>query len=408
MPAREAAALLGVKRSTLYTYVSRGLVRCVPVQGTKENRYARADLERLKVRHDARAGHAAVAAGALRWGEPVIDSAVSRVEAQGLAYRGRHSAVVLATEGRSFEDVAELLWSGVLPEPRGTTWRVPRAPFAPAALAALLPRSTPPAEVLVTLVSLLGARDAVRFAAPPDRELARARSLLRHLAAWVCVARAPDRVGPALRERTVADSLARAWAARSPRAPAVLNQALVLCADHELNVSTFAARVTASSGADLYACVGAAMAALSGSRHGGACDRVEALLAEVGRPERAKEVVSTYLRRGESVPGFGHRLYPQGDPRTPALIQAALELRPQARAVRVASAVLEVTRAAGHPAPSMEVGLVMLAEALGLPKGAAATVFAVGRSAGWVAHVLEQREQGHLLRPRARYVGPPP
>ncbi|MFB1483556.1 citrate synthase family protein [Corallococcus sp. RDP092CA] len=406
MSAREAAALLGVKRATLYTYVSRGLVRCVPVQGTKENRYARADLERLKVRHDARAGHAAVAAGALRWGEPVIDSAVSRVEAKGLAYRGRHSAVELATQGRAFEDVAELLWSGELPERTGTVWRAPRAPFPPAALTALLPRSTPPAEVLATLVALLGARDPVRFAAPPERELARARGLLRHLAAWVCGARSPERVGLASRERTLAGSLARAWGARSPRAPALLNQALVLCADHELNVSTFAARVTASSGADLYACVGAAMAALSGPKHGGACDRVEALLAEVGRPERAKEVVATYLHRGEAVPGFGHRLYPKGDPRTPSLIQAARELRPGARTVRVASALVEVMRDAGHPAPSMEVGLVMLAEALGLPRGAASAVFAVGRSAGWVAHVLEQREQGHLLRPRARYVGP--
>src|SRR3712207_3177823 len=112
--AAEAAALLGVRRATLYTYVSRGLVRCVPEPGTKEKRYVRADLERLKARHDARAGHTAVAAGALRWGEHVIDSAVSRVGAEGLAYRG-HPAVRLAVEGRSFEDVAELLWTGTLP-----------------------------------------------------------------------------------------------------------------------------------------------------------------------------------------------------------------------------------------------------------------------------------------------------
>ncbi|MFP2912440.1 citrate/2-methylcitrate synthase, partial [Pyxidicoccus sp. 3LFB2] len=89
------------------------------------------------------------------------------------------------------------------------------------------------------------------------------------------------------------------------RAPELLNRALVLLADHELNVSTFTARVTASSGADLYACLSAALAALSGPKHGGACDRVEALLSEVGRPERAAEVVHERLRRGESVPGFG-------------------------------------------------------------------------------------------------------
>ncbi|MBZ4420765.1 citrate/2-methylcitrate synthase [Myxococcus sp. RHSTA-1-4] len=404
VPAAEAAALLGVKRATLYTYVSRGLVRCVPEPGTKENRYVRSDLERLKARHDARAGHAAVASGALRWGEPVIDSSVSRVGAEGLAYRGQ-PAVALAVEGRGFEDVAELLWTGTLP-PEAVLWPAPEPSFPPSELARLLPRGTPPVAALSALVTLLGARDPVRFAAPPESEKARARRLLRHLAAWVCVAQAPGRVVRALKEDTVAASLACAWGTGVKRAPALLNRALVLCADHELNVSTFAARVTASSGADLYACVSAALAALSGPKHGGSCDRVEALLAEVGRPERATEVVYERLRRGESVPGFGHPLYPDGDPRTPPLVEAAQSVRPEAMGVRVARSVLEVMRKAGHPPPSVDFGLVMLAEALGLPPGAGATLFAVGRAAGWVAHVLEQREQGHLLRPRARYVEP--
>ncbi|WIG94478.1 citrate synthase family protein [Myxococcus sp. SDU36] len=400
--AAQAAALLGVKRATLYTYVSRGLVRCVPERGTKENRYVRSDLERLKARHDARAGHAAVASGALRWGEPVIDSSVSRVGAEGLAYRG-HSAVTLAVEGRAFEDVAELLWTGTLPE-AASRWPSPEPAFPPSELAKLLPRGTPPVAALSALVPLLGARDQARFAAPPEQERARARRLLRHLAAWVCVANAPGRVTQALNEPTVAHSLARAWNTRVKRAPELLNRALVLCADHELNVSTFTARVAASSGADLYACLSAALAALSGPRHGGACDRVAALLVEVGRPERAAEVLRERLRRGEAVPGFGHPLYPDGDPRTPPLVEAARSVRPEPPSVRVASAVLAAMRAAGHPPPSVDFGLVMLAGALGLPPGAGATLFAVGRAAGWVAHVLEQREQGHLLRPRARYV----
>ncbi|WP_338871766.1 citrate/2-methylcitrate synthase [Myxococcus stipitatus] len=400
----EAAALLGVKRATLYTYVSRGLVRCVPEPGTKENRYVRSDLERLKTRHDARAGHAAVASGALRWGEPVIDSSVSQVGAEGLAYRG-HSAVGLALEGRSVEAVAELLWSGVLPEeePR---WEAGEAVIPPSELARLLPRGTPPVTALSALVPLLAAKDAVRFAAPPEQEKVRARRLLRHLAAWVGVAHAPGRVARALRAETMAESLVCAWDSKVKSAPELLNRALVLCSDHELNVSTFTARVTASSGADLYACVSAALAASSGPRHGGACDRVEALLTEVGKPERAAAVVYERLRRGDSVPGFGHRLYPNGDPRTPPLLDAAREVRPEVPRVRVARAVQEAMRDAGHPEPSVDLGLVMLADALGLPPGAAGTLFAVGRAAGWVAHILEQREQGHLLRPRARYVEP--
>ncbi|RYZ35140.1 MAG: helix-turn-helix domain-containing protein [Myxococcaceae bacterium] len=410
--ADEAAALLGVKRATLYTYVSRGLVRCVPEKGTKENRYLRADVERLKTRHDARAGHAAVASGALRWGEPVIDSSVSRIGEEGLAYRG-HDAVALATGGRRFEDVAELLWTGQ-PPAVSTPWPVSESPpkelslLSPAALAALLPRGTPPVSALLALVPLLAASDPGRFAAPVEQEQARARRLIRHLGAWVCVAQAPGRVSRALKADTVAESLATAWDTKVKRAPELLNRALILCADHELNTSTFAARVTASSGADLYACMGAALAAVSGHKHGGACDRVEALLTEVGRPERAAQVIHGRLRRGEAVTGFGHRLYTHGDPRTPPLVEAALSVRPESLRVRTARAVIDTMRDAGHPPPSMDIGLVMLADALGLPPGAGTVLFALGRTAGWVAHILEQREQGHLLRPRARYVDTPP
>jgi citrate synthase len=406
LTAAEAAALLGVKRATLYTYVSRGLVRCVPEAGTKENRYVRMDLERLKTRHDARAGHAAVASAALRWGEPVIDSSISRIAPEGLEYR-QQLAVELAVQGRSFEEVAELLWTGELPS-APVRWPAPELPFPPSSLMGLLPRDAPPLTALSALVPLLGASDTSRFASPPEQERLRARRLLRHLGAWVGGVRGAARVAQALKEETVAASLARAWGVEVKKAAAPLDRALVLCADHELNVSTFTARVTASSGADLYACVGAALAALSGPRHGGSCDRIEALMQEVGRPERAATVVHERLRRGESVPGFGHPLYPNGDPRVPPLLEAAWAVRPEPVAVRVVRAVAEAMREAGHPPPTVDLGLVALTAALGLPPGAATAVFAVGRAAGWVAHVLEQREQGHLLRPRARYVEPPP
>ncbi|WP_224367974.1 citrate/2-methylcitrate synthase [Hyalangium versicolor] len=406
MSAAEASALLGVKRATLYTYVSRGLVRCVPEPGTKENRYVRMDLERLKARHDARAGHAAVASGALRWGEPVIDSSVSRIDSDGLAYRG-HLAVELAVQGRSFEQVAELLWTGELPS-APVRWPAPELPFPPSSLVGLLPRDAPPLTVLSAMVPMLGASDPARFASPPEQERMRARRVLRQLGAWVGGAQGATRVAQALKEETVAASMARAWGVEVKQATAPLDRALVLCADHELNVSTFTARVTASSGADLYACVSAALAALSGPKHGGACDRIEAMMQEVRRPERAATVVRERLRRGESVPGFGHQLYPDGDPRTPPVLEMAWAVRPEPSAVRVVRAVMEAMAEAGHPPPAVDFGLVALSAALGLPPGAAAAVFGVGRAAGWVAHVLEQREQGHLLRPRARYVEQPP
>ncbi|SEU36568.1 citrate synthase [Stigmatella erecta] len=302
--------MLGIKRTTLYTYVSRGLVRCVPQKGTKQSRYVRMDLERLKVRHDARAGHAAVASGALRWGEPVIDSSVTRIDARGAAYRG-HLAVEMVARGASFEAVTELLWTGQLPA-AVVRWPAPPLPFLPSALKGLLPAEAPPLAVLSAVVPLLGAADSVRFAASPEQEWLRARRLLRLLGAWVGAVQGPGRVAEALAQDSLAAGLVQAWGVKARGAAGLLDRALVLCADHELNVSTFA--------------------------------------------------------------------------------------------VRVARAVADAMREEGHPPPTVDFGLVALAAVLGLPRGAATALFAVRRAAGWVAHVLEQREQGHVLRPRARYV----
>ena len=183
--------------------------------------------------------------------------------------------------------------------------------------------------------------------------------------------------------------------------------ALVLHADHELNASSFAARVAVSAGASLPAAVLAAAATLSGFRHGGTCDRIEALVAETGRPERAAAVVAERLAEGRPLWGFGHTLYPDGDPRAPALLDIALELRPTAPRLRVLRALVGAVRAAGREPPTLDAGLVAVSAALGLPPGTATALFALGRSAGWIAHALEQRDSGALIRPRARYVGPP-
>ncbi|HYU44302.1 MAG TPA: citrate/2-methylcitrate synthase [Vicinamibacteria bacterium] len=157
------------------------------------------------------------------------------------------------------------------------------------------------------------------------------------------------------------------------------------------------------------ACVSAGLAALSGPRHGGACDRVEALVAETARPARARDVVRDRSRRGESVPGFGHPLYPQGDPRAGVLLAEARRQAPRPpQALQTLWALVAAMSEAGQQAPTLDAGLVALSLALGLPGGSAAGLFAVGRSAGWIAHALEQRAAGFLLRPRAHYVGGEP
>jgi citrate synthase len=298
---------------------------------------------------------------------------------RGPIYRGT-SAVDLAERDASFEEVANLLWQCALP-----------APWTPA-------RGGRPSRP-ITLVGLarsilsFGFGDPTRLGASREADLDRASRLIAALA------------GARGGAGHVADALVDAIGARRARSAAAraLNRALVLAADHELNASTFAARVAASAGADLYACMTAAIATLSGPLHGGESDRVEALVRDAGTPAGARDAVLGRTRRGDLLPGFGHRLYPDGDPRGRVLLETARALSP--RATRTIDALVREVRRSLRLEPNLDAGLVALAHALGAP-GSGSVIFALGRCAGWTAHILEQRDAGFLLRPRARYTGP--
>jgi citrate synthase len=254
------------------------------------------------------------------------------------------------------------------------------------------------------LVAVLGAADPGRFDTRPEAVLPRARGLIRALAAALALPFDPVRAEAASAEATVAGSVAVALGVPPrPGALAAIDRALVLLADHELNASTFAARVVASTRADVYAAVLAGLSTLSGPLHGAASDRVEALLAEIPSPEDAASVIHERDRMGERVPGFGHPYYPDGDPRAPLLIDAAFEVGLREPMLRRLGALADAMEAAGRPPPNVDVGIVALSAALRMPRGAASGLFAVARCAGWVAHVLEQYQAGFLMRPRARY-----
>jgi citrate synthase len=403
MTARDAARFLDVKLSTLYAYTSRGLLRSIPVEGARARRYLRAEVERLKARHDARAGHAAVAAGALRWGEPVLDTHLTRIDSAGPHYRNR-PAIELARKGVSFEAVAELLWTGNLP-PGRPPMTAPDAGLRTAAVRSLIPPGTPPLDVLTVVAPLLAVADPLRHAAPREAELVRARQLLRRLTAALALPGGGECVRSALAAPSLAAAALSAFGKScSRRAEGAVNALLIICADHELNPSSFAARLTASTGADLYACVSAGLAAMGGPRHGAACDRVEAFVEEVSSPRQVAVALQERMRRGDEIHGFGHPLYPAGDPRAVALLEMANQLGRRVPKVRIVQEVVRIMVEGGYGKPSLELGQVAVTAALGLPKGAATALFALGRTAGWVAHALEQREAGFVLRPRARFV----
>ena len=399
----QAAAWLGIKPETLYAYASRGLVKGLPGARGRGRRYRREDLEPLRARS------AGPAATALRFGEPVLETAITRITPLGPEYRG-HLATDLAREGVSFEAVAELLWSGRLP---GDAPRWPAGDAAPLRERGLVRHAgqrlagSGPLAALTLALPLLALSDPLRFDTQPQAVMARARRLVPLLAASFALAVDARRLSAALDTCDPVLALARALGVAESRKPlALLRTALIVCADHELNASTFAARVAASTGADLYACLAAAVAAFSGPRHGGASERVELLAREAGTPARVAATVADRLRRGEQLPGFGHALYPDGDPRVPPLVEQALALAPRAPRLRTVIALADAVQATGRPRANVDVALAATCAALGLPIGMGPAIFAVGRIAGWVAHVLEQQASTAVLRPRARYIGP--
>ena len=408
MDAAEAARILGVKVATLYSYASRGWVRAFPSGQHRVKRYLRADLERLRHRADARLGHEAVAAGALRWGEPVLSSALTEIRPDGPWYRG-HLALSLARTER-FESVAELLWTGALPHPP-PGWPRPAPPRRARTLAGVQPL-----DALIT--GLATARLAGRGDLAPGRGRSGpaaihgpeagpepgARELVWFLVSLVAQASGVD-PAQVLARSGVAAGLDRALGARG-RGTEIIEATLIASADHELNASSFTARVAASTGADLEACILAALATFSGPRHGAESMRVQALVAEAGEPRQARATLLSRMRRGEAVPGFGHRLYPSGDPRGTFLLSLARRGGRPSRSLATLQALVAEAGRLELGGPTLDVGLLAVAHALGLHPTAGQVLFCIGRTAGWIAHVAEQRASGELLRPRARYVGP--
>ncbi len=202
--------------------------------------------------------------------------------------------------------------------------------------------------------------------------------------------------------QTIDERLAVAWGV--PRYAHLVRAALISCADHELNVSAFTARCVASAGTAPYGVVIAGLAALEGAKHGGMTPRIEAWWNSLRRSRDLRTALADRLRRGESVEGFGHSLYAAGDPRAIVL----LDLLPKGKNTAFAREVVLAARAVLGEEPNVDFALVALARALGLPDGSALTLFAIGRTIGWIAHALEQYRQDSIIRPRARYVGPQP
>jgi citrate synthase len=411
----EAAERLGVKPATLYAYVSRGLLGRERSPDGRTSTFDPAEIDRLARPGRARRGRRPSA-------ELVVPSALTAID-RGLPwYRGLAVPELAGTRG--FEEVAEWLWTARFPDPV-PAWRASQPALDAGRQAqAALPHGALPLERIRVIAAALPAGDELRLELRPAAVTAAGRSLVAGLVDCLprIARRPPGRRGQRETRATGrpgpppadAGSIAvRLWTGLSsldpePELVRVVDAALVLLADHELAASTVAARVAASVRADPYAVASAGLAVVSGTLHGGASLGIEALLDEIDRPDQAASVVGARLRRGERLRGFGHRLYPDGDPRAATLLARLRATADSSPRMEVVDSLLQVAHHRGLPEPNVDLALAALAHVTGMTHGAGEAIFATARTAGWIAHALEEYERNAPIRPRAVYIGPPP
>jgi len=371
----EACRLLGVRPQTVYAYVSRGKLEVMPDPAdTRRSLYRAEDVAGLARRKHAGRKHETLAANTMFGSEPSIPTALCAFFRGRPYYRGQ-DAVSLARSA-NLEEVAQLLWGA------GQS-----ADFS----CATALRSVKPGRVAA--FTALGS-----LAATGHSTRGRLTRVL-HDEGQNLVGRLANAFGAQPGSEPLHLRFAQGWK-QTKKVAELLRTAMVLLADHELTSSAFAARIAASTGASLPACLLAGLTTLSGPLHGDASGRVQALFSEVERLGE-EQVLAHYLSTGSPLPGFGHHLYPDGDPRAAALLAL---FEPPKVIARFIEKAIELTGLQ----PNIDVALAALVAHHRLPADAAFSLFATARSVGLLAHSLEQLGVAQVIRPRGRYVGTMP
>ncbi|MDH6538221.1 citrate synthase [Streptomyces sp. SPB4] len=391
---QEAARLLGVKPATVYAYVSRGQLSSRRDPVGRGSSFDAREVEALARRSRREAAGPP--------GELSVRTSLTLIEADRYYFRGV-DAVELASR-YAYEEVAEWLWTGSLPH--GARFAAPPEALAAARRAvAALPEHSGPLDRLRVAVTAAAVADPLRFDLSEEAVLGSARSLVPTLVGALPEA-APARAGDG---RLAWELWSRLTAVDpDPAALDVLDLALGLLVDHDLAASTLAVRVAASARAHPYAVVSAGLGALEGPLHGAAGRLAHRMLAEVLERGGAAPVVADHLRAGRRVPGLGHRLYRGEDPRARALF-GRLEELPQAGPALGAAREVAAVMARHGLHPNVDLALAVLTVSCAMPAEAGETVFAVARTAGWIAHALEEYQERPLrMRPSGHYDGPRP
>jgi citrate synthase len=353
--------------------------------------------------------------------ETAIASVEGKGGAGGLEYRG-YRIEDLAGEV-SFAEIAFLLLHGDLPNTsqlREFDDRIRALRSLPDALVDLykkIPDTVHPMDVLRTSVSVLSHFDAEVNASPHDHaaNVRKAERLLAQVPTAIAYRQRIARGEPIVPPRPDLDHATNFLHMVNGRLPSetmsrAFDVSLVLYAEHELNASTFAARVTVSTLSDLYSGIVAAIGTLKGPLHGGANEEAWKVLERVGSPENAERWIQDALKRGERIMGFGHRVYKTGDPRATFLKRYCAAIAAEIgddRLERVAEPIERAVTDQKKLPPNVDWPSARLYHYMGLEIGLYTPIFAMARISGWAAHIIEQLDNNRLMRPRARYVGPP-
>jgi citrate synthase len=386
LPSEEAARRLGVKVPTLYAYVSRGLLASHPEPGGRRSLFDLADIERLALRQ--RGGRQVESRLA------TITTGVTQLrQDDGPFYRGRPAAQLAAE--MTFEEVASLLWEvepGV-----GDDWAAPDLGPCPVEQAS---------DRMRWALVMCAATDPLRADPRPTSVARAARRVIAALTDTVGTAPAPAEAPTAytsIAQRLARrlDGAARGHGVSLSLSGAAVDAALILLADHELATSTMAVRIAASTRADIYDALLAGLATMAGPLHGGASQQAYELLVTVER-DGAGRALNDILRWHKHLPGFGHVIYQERDPRFHALWDLASPLLSEERR-ELFLQVMELAAAHDLPAPNCDLALAALSWGTDMPPDAGRTIFTIARVAGWTAHFQEELLE-RPLRFRARAV----
>lgn len=395
---KETAELLGVKPETVYAYVSRGQLSSRRDPGGRGSTFDAEEVAAL-ARRNRRESAGSPGSG----GELSVRTRITLIERDRYYFRGVDATELAARH--SYEEVAEWLWTGRMRP--GATFTAPEAAVATARRAVnALPEHTAPTDRLRVAAIAAAAEDPLRFDLSEEAVLGTARVLIPTL-----VAALPQREFGHLAEGPLAHRLWGRLTGREADEASLraLDTALALLVDHDLAASTLAVRVAASARAHAYAAVSAGLGVIEGPLHGAASGLAHRMLVDVLDRGTAVPVIADELRAGRRIPGLGHRLYQGEDPRARALF-ALLEEIPRAEPALLAARDVVATTARHAPLhANVDLALAVLTVSCGMPATAGETIFAVARTAGWIAHALEEYGERPLrMRPSGHYVGPRP